>query len=189
MRAAHGAAFRTSADKRRQGLLSFCDGLPPCPPVGFLPFLPCPRPPRGGGDARSQRDMNQYQFQAAKPPTEAEQRPTTDVFKSAAGQSEGFKSRFASTGNFTSAQLEEGADGDATAVPEEAEPGMRSVLAARIACMRPTRGGHVCVVQRLMTTGPSTHDSRSKRTPSKKSGSKSTPLKTRRGPDFSPAPC
>ena len=134
------------------------------------------------------RDMNQYQFQAAKPPTEAEQRPTGDVFKSAAGQSEGFKSRFASTGNFTSAQLEEGADVDATAAPEEAEPGVRNILAALVARMRPTRGGHVCVVQRLMTTGPSTHGSRSKSTPSKKSGSKSTPSKTRRGPDVSPAP-
>ena len=134
------------------------------------------------------RDMNQYQFQAAKPPTEAEQRPTGAVFKSAAGQSEGFKSRFASTGNFTSAQLEEGADVDATAAPEEAEPGVRNILAALVARMRPTRGGHVCVVQRLMTTGPSTHGSRSKRTPSKKSGSKSTPSKTRRGSDVSPAP-
>ena len=134
-----------------------------------------------GGDARGR--MNQYQFQAAKPPTEAEQRPTTDVFKSAAGQSEGFKSRFASTGNFTSAQLEEGADVDATA-PEEPDPGVRSMLAALIT-RRPTRGDQMCVVQSLMTTGPSSHGSRSKRTPSKKSGSKRTPSKTRYGPHFS----
>ena len=74
--------------------------------------------------------MNQSQFNAKNPLTEAEQRPTTEVFKSAAGQSEGFKSRFASTGNFTSAQLEEGADVDAAGVPEEPEAGVRSVLAA-----------------------------------------------------------
>ena len=74
--------------------------------------------------------MNQSQFHAKNPLTEAEQRPTTEVFKSAAGQSEGFKSRFASTGNFTSAQLEEGADVDAAGVPEEPEAGVRSMLAA-----------------------------------------------------------
>ena len=78
--------------------------------------------------AYARTEMNVYQFQAAKPPTEAEQRPTTDVFKSAAGQSEGFKSRFASTGNFTSAQLEEGADVDATAPEAEAETGVRSTF-------------------------------------------------------------
>ena len=77
--------------------------------------------------------MNVYQFQAAKPPTEAEQRPTTDVFKSAAGQSEGFKSRFASSGNFTTAQLEEGADVDTTAAPEAAEAGVRNMIAELLA--------------------------------------------------------
>lgn len=53
------------------------------------------------------------------------------MFKSAAGQSEGFKSRFASTGNFTSAQLEEGADVDATAPEAEAETGVRSMFSPR----------------------------------------------------------
>ena len=74
--------------------------------------------------------MNVYQFHAAKPPTEAEQRPTTEVFKSAAGQSEGFKSRFASSGSFTSAQLEDGNDVDATSAPEAADPGVRSTFTA-----------------------------------------------------------
>lgn len=136
------------------------------------------------------RDMNQSQFHAKNPLTEAEQRPTTEVFKSAAGQSEGFKSRFASTGNFTSAQLEEGADVDAAGVPEEPEAGVRSVLAALYthACGPHAMAMCACVAQSLMTTGPSTRGSRSKRTPSKRSGSTRTRSKTRRGPDFSPPP-
>ena len=151
----------------------------------FPPQQRAAAPPR---PRAASRDMNQSQFHVKNPLTEAEQRPTTEVFKSAAGQSEGFKSRFASTGNFTSAQLEKGADVDAAGVPEEPEAGVRSMLAALIARMRPTRDGHVCVAQSLMTTGPSTRGSRSKRTPSKRSGSTRTRSKTRRGPDFSPPP-
>ena len=67
--------------------------------------------------------MQGSRFHAAAAPDEADLRSTADVFKSAAGQSEGFKARFETAGKFTSEQLDAGDDVDSAAAPEAAEPG------------------------------------------------------------------
>lgn len=66
--------------------------------------------------------MQGSQFHIAQP-SAAEQRPTSDVFKSAAAQGDSIKSRFASSGKFTSSQLETGEDLSAeTAAEPDPEP-------------------------------------------------------------------
>lgn len=67
--------------------------------------------------------MQGSRFHAAAAPDEADLRSTADVFKSAAGQSEGFKARFETAGKFTSEQLDAGDDVNSAAAPEAAEPG------------------------------------------------------------------